>query len=239
VKVIKRAQWKAAPPKERTKLNPKQIDELVVHYTSMGADQVKSHTDCSERVRATQRYHQSADPSRNKKPWSDISYNFVFCHHGGIFEGRGWDVMSAATLGHNDHTQAICFLGGDREGHADFTPEAEQAALTLIEEFHRRYGADKKVVCHGDRSAAGTSCPGNEIGAWVRRKGWAKRKPASAAATNGGKAAVEAVPEWLMPWVEWQLGDRDPAKRPKKAPKKIPAFAWDVLRSVQRLAKPA
>jgi N-acetyl-anhydromuramyl-L-alanine amidase AmpD len=226
--IVKRAGWKAKPPKSKSKLAKSAIDELVVHYTAMGSDQVASHADCAERVRSTQRYHQSADPSRNKQPWSDISYNWIVCHHGVVFQGRGWDVMSAATLGHNDHTQAVCFLGGDRAGQQDFTPQAEEAVAWLVSEFFSRYPKAKRVVCHSDRSAEGTTCPGDEIRKWVNAKGWKKTKPAE----EDGQ-----LPAWLIPWVEWQLGGRDPAKRPKGAPKKIPAFAWDFARNVERIAR--
>jgi hypothetical protein len=231
LRLITRAQWKAKAPKARKTLDASQIDELVIHYTAMASDQVKSHADCYQRVRGTQRYHQSADPSRKKKPWADISYNFVFCHHGEIFEGRGWNVESAATLGHNGHTQAICFLGGDNTSRDDFTPEAQRAATELVREFHRRYGASRKVVGHRDRSAEGTDCPGEEIYRWIRAKGWTKKPPDPEAVD------VNGFPDWVIPWVEWQLGGRDPRKRPRNAPKRVPAFAWDVARSVRRITR--
>lgn len=233
LQVISRAQWKAKKPKTKSMLNPTAIDELVIHYTSMDADWVKSHADCAERMRATQRYHQSADPSRKKKPWSDISYNFLFCHHGFAFEGRGWNVMSAATLGHNEHTQAICFLGGDSKDRNDFTPEAQRVAAELVHEFHRRYGPSRSVVGHRDRRNGKPQpgdCPGDEVYRWIKAKGWNKTPPAVDVIGEDG------LPKWVWPWVEWQLTGRE-GKRPAGAPRTIPAFAWDIARNVERIGK--
>ena len=45
LQVTTRRQWKAKAPKSRNALDPSEIDELVVHYTSMASDQAKSHLD--------------------------------------------------------------------------------------------------------------------------------------------------------------------------------------------------
>lgn len=174
MEVVSRAHWKARKPKGLTKLDRDSIRELVVHYSAMEADRVRSHADCAGRVRAMQRFHMTADPRDESKPWWDIAYNWLFCHHGAVFQGRGWDVMSAATLGHNDYTQAICFLGADAKRRDDVTAEGREAAAYLVGKFHGRYGGSKKVVGHRDKSSTKgtTRCPGDELERWVKAKGW-------------------------------------------------------------------
>lgn len=55
--------------------------------------------------------------------------SWLVCHHGYRFTGRGLGVRSAAqgTNAGNDSFHAVCFLGADREGRADVTPEAKAA----------------------------------------------------------------------------------------------------------------
>jgi hypothetical protein len=45
------------------------------------------------------------------------------------------------------------------------------------------------------------------------------------------------LPGWFLPWLEWRLVDPAPGKRPKKAPERIPAWAWTAAERVARIAK--
>jgi hypothetical protein len=45
-------------------------------------------------------------------------------------------------------------------------------------------------------------------------------------------------PAWLWDWLDWyETTDRDPAKKPKGAPDKIPDWAWDYQKEVHNIAK--
>ena len=74
--------------------------------------------------------------------------------------------MSAATLGHNDHTYAACFLGDDTSGRADFTPAAKQALREIYAFVEAKTPKDIKAKGHRDFGA--TSCPGDEIFAFLK-----------------------------------------------------------------------
>jgi hypothetical protein len=134
---------------------------VAVHYTGMNADEQRSHRNCPARVRAIQRYHM------DKKGWLDIAYNHLFCGHGFVFVGRGFDARSAAngTAESNDHYFAICFLGDDSVGRADLTAEAQRALRQLIREYRRRFPRAREVRPHSDFYA--TACPGDELRAMI------------------------------------------------------------------------
>lgn len=219
VQTYKRADWGAGPPHDPpTRLDPAAIDEIVVHYSSMDAERRHSHADCHGVVRAIQAFHQ------NSRGWNDIAYSWLTCQHGGVFEGRGWDIMSAATFGHNRHTQAVCFLGGDRLDRDDVTPDGRAALTRVIRDFHTRYGKTLKVVGHRDR--VNTSCPGDELHAWVLAEGWRVSSPVT-------KPWPIPVPAWFWLWAKWRRSFysypnvqawRD--ARPASVPARIPDWAW-------------
>lgn len=160
MKVIYRKEWGARAPKNRTLLSPSAITDLVIHYSGSNADQEPLHKNCAARVRGIQRFHMDS------RGWSDIAYNWLVCRHGYIFRGRGWAVMSAATLGHNDHTVAVCFLGGDAKGKAD-VPEAAKDAIREIYKFCKER-TPRDIDAKGHRDFVPTSCPGDELYAFLK-----------------------------------------------------------------------
>jgi hypothetical protein len=218
VQTYPRKDWGAKDPAHPpTRLPSSAIDELVVHYSSMDAERRMSHDDCPGVVRAIQAFHQ------NSRGWSDIGYSWLTCQHGGVFEGRGWNVYPAATLNHNFHTQAVCFLGGDKEGRDDVTVAGREALAHVVREFHRVTGPGK-VVGHRDRVS--TSCPGDELHAWVLAEGWRVAAPKT-------KPWPLPVPGWFWLWAKWRRAFfnypsaaewRD--ARPAGVPPRIPDWAW-------------
>lgn len=220
VQVYERSEWKAQPARATTPLSKGAVDELVGHYSSMEAERRVNHSGCLEVVRNIQRYHQVT------KGWSDIAYNWLLCNHGGVFEGRGWNVMSAATFGHNDHTQAFCFLGGDVKNRDDVTVDGRLAMTWVVNDFHKKFGANKKVVGHRDR--VNTECPGDEIYSWILAQGWKAAKP-------DVQPWPVPIPKWFWNWAKWRrrrFSYRSRAAwmaaRPKAhgTPKDIPDWAW-------------
>ena len=219
VTVYTRKDWGANPPrKPPSALLDRDIDELVVHYSSMDAERRRDHRDCPTVVRNIQRYHQET------KRWNDIAYNWLTCQHGGVFEGRKWNVMSAATYGANGHTQAVCFLGGDVANRDDVTPDGRAALTHVVRDFHQHIGAGKQVGCHRDH--VNTTCPGNELTAWVRAEGWRVANPVK-------KPWPVPVPAWFWDWVRWRRSVFNypstaawRAARPANVPVRIPDWAW-------------
>lgn len=155
MEVVTRKEWGARRPKTTTSLLPEDVDFLVVHYSAADADEQALHRNCAERVRGIQNYHM------DHNGWNDIAYNWLVCKHGYIFRGRGWRVMSAATLGANGFTVAVCFLGDDTAGRDDVTAGGRDAILEVWE-FVQRNGENVEGV-RGHRDFTATSCPGDQL----------------------------------------------------------------------------
>jgi hypothetical protein len=132
----------------------------------MNADEQADHANCAGRVRGIQRYHME------ELGWLDIAYSHVLCRHGYVFVGRGFGVRTAAngTTASNERYFAVCFLGDDTEGRADLTRAARRALGELIREYQRRYPYAWRVRPHSAFTT--TACPGNELRAYIDRRGW-------------------------------------------------------------------
>ena len=210
--VISRSAWYAVPPKAVTALVPSEVRGVAVHYTSMDADRVADHADCAGRVRGIQRFHMVT------RGWNDIAYNFLFCSHGYIFEGRGWGVRSAGqgTDEGNNGYHAVCYLGGDVRERDDVTDAGREALFTLI-----RRAPGTEVEPHSFFS--GTSCPGDELRAVIEAEGWKVAKPWPI-----------PVPAWFWRWAVWKLNGSQSGLRPSDAPRLIPPWAWLRLAALKK-----
>lgn len=194
------------------------IDTEYVHYSAADADEQSDHANCARRVKGIQDFHQ------NTRGWNDIAYNFLFCKHGYVFEGRGWDVHSAATGNDNSHSVAICFLGDDSEGRDDVTSAGRDA---LVEFSHAAWLRYDGIEVAGHRDAMSTDCPGDQLYGFIHSRAF--------------KKAVErgSDPNWsYWQWVAWTLGEGDykgrgPRSKPRPAesvfPRKIPR-SWHMRR---------
>jgi hypothetical protein len=163
--LVTRKAWGARRPKTRQPQAASAIRFLVVHYSAMLADAVDDHAKCASRVVAIQHYHMTSD-QLTPGGASDIGYTWLVCHHGFIFKGRGWGVRQAATGPGNGESVAVCFLGGDRKNRRDVTPKARQA-IRALRDFCERNGPNFQG-CKGHRDYMSTSCPGNELYAFVK-----------------------------------------------------------------------
>ena len=158
--LVTRKAWGARPPRDTTYLDPREVKYLVVHYTASNADEQADHANCAARVRGVQNYHMDANG------WSDIAYNWVVCKHGYIFRGRGWKVRSAATGPANGYTVAVCFLGDDTQNSDDVTA-AGRAGIQEVHAFVKR-NAPNLIAVRGHRDFMSTSCPGDQLYAWLK-----------------------------------------------------------------------
>jgi hypothetical protein len=199
-------------------LSKAQVDTLVHHYSSMDAERRKDHSGCDDVVRNIERFHMQSNG------WAGIAYSYLYCQHGHVYEGRGWFKLTAATLGHNGHTQAACFLGPDVKLRDDLTAPGREAASYLTNEFLRLFGKSKKVGGH--RQFVNTSCPGDEIMAWIAAKGWLVDDPIE-------RPWPLPIPKWFWPWAKWQRERMTYpsraawlAKRPESAKARVPDWAW-------------
>lgn len=225
---ISRTQWGARSPKQRTTLPWSSVDALVIHYSAAYSDELP---DYKARVRGIQNYHMLTNG------WSDIAYNWLVARNGDKFEGRGFGVMSAATLHHNDHTQAICFLGSDRPGRDDVTDKGRRAISELIFKaekesgkkighVHVQHGTKPTLALGGHRDFVQTECPGDELYHFITLKGWNVYR---------SKPKV-GYPAKFFQWAAWYLGEgkykghqRDKRMRPK-VPMPLTPIYWAALR---------
>jgi hypothetical protein len=159
--LVTRAQWGARAPVSTTPLNPLAQKGVAIHYSAAESDWAADHGDCAGRVRGIQRFHMDS------RGWADLAYSWLVCQHGYRIAGRGLGLRSAAqgTNEGNASWHAVCFLGSDREGRADVTPEAKQAIADCIQTVRARYPAATAVRPHS--AFHSTACPGDELRAWI------------------------------------------------------------------------
>lgn len=158
MKLINRAAWGAKYGRGPTNITP-QNGGVAVHYVGAGKLATIDHDRCAARVRGIEADHV------NGNGWQGIAYNFLVCHHGYVFEGRGLGRRSAAqgTNSGNQNWYAVCALVG--AGDATLPDELLTAVRDAIDYMQSR-GAGKKI--RGHRDFHSTSCPGGPLYAWVK-----------------------------------------------------------------------
>lgn len=182
---VHRAAWGAEPPRDRpTVLLASRVDTVVYHYTAADADEQADHANCSRRVKGIQTFHQ------NTRGWNDIAYNFLVCKHGYSYEGRGLENKSSATGADNDHTLAVCFLGDDTAGRDDITSPGRAGLVEITRWIRQRRPAARYLKGHRDFMS--TSCPGDEIYAYIHSKTFARQLAVDDA------ARLAALRKWIL-----------------------------------------
>ncbi len=157
-----RADWVTTEPVTGPPLPWPQIDGIVIHYTAapnlIDGDAGESWSQMPAYLRAI--HH---DYLTNRKPSGySIGYNLGVDQRGEAWELRGWDIKSAATLGHNDHLVAILVLV---DGADPASPAAVATIRELVAGAERRAG--RQLTIRGHRDYAATACPGAGIYAQI------------------------------------------------------------------------
>jgi hypothetical protein len=218
MKFVTRKEWGAKAATCSTPLP--ELQGIAVHYSAAYSDEFG---DSKARVRGIQSYHMSPGGHDPTMPWCDIAYNYLFDRNGSVFEGRGIKNRSAAqgTNAGNNSYIAICFLGADKAGRDDVTAEGRRALGDFILWAQAQAGKTLDIQPHSHFHS--TSCPGDELRAYVALKGWKHDN------SNGPKR----LPKWFWMWNAWRLGEGDYKKfGPRNAqhrpnvPRVIPPWAW-------------
>lgn len=149
VDIVSRSAWGARSPRSTRTVAWSQRDAVTVHY---------SFGPTSQTPRQIQDFHVDSNG------WADIGYNLLVDAAGNAYEGRGWLTVGAHAAGHNTHAIGICFIGRD----GDATPAAKRTIRALYEEASRRAGRRLAMTHHSGLSGQSTSCPGDDLRAWVR-----------------------------------------------------------------------
>ncbi|WP_026124121.1 peptidoglycan recognition protein family protein [Nocardiopsis baichengensis] len=182
VHIIGRSQWGARSPRSRATTDWSRRTEFTVHYSAGPPTQS---------VRSIQDFHMDGNG------WADIGYNFLVDRDGTVYEGRGWMVVGAHAAPRNTQGIGVCFIGRD----GDATPKAEAAIRALYEEANRRAG--RVLARKGHRDINSTSCPGDQLYAWIR----AGMDAAEGAEAGDGGGGAQAAPAFPLPR-GWYFGPR-------------------------------
>ena len=158
---ITRAQWGARPPKSTGNSIGAHPLGVVIHYSAANLGS-SPESECDDKVRGIQRYHQDT------KDWADIAYTSIVCPHGNEYEGRGTGKGSAAngTTKANLDYYAVCALGGPKDTPSALMLTGIGTAIARC----RKAGAGSKVLGHSDLLPTG--CPGAALYAYVKAGHW-------------------------------------------------------------------
>ncbi|QKW22317.1 N-acetylmuramoyl-L-alanine amidase [Kitasatospora sp. NA04385] len=194
MKLVSRSAWGAAAP-TGSYARISSTRGAKVHYegSAVPGALAGDHGRCAGHVRDVQHAHLN-DP---KEDWIDIAYSFLVCPHGYVFEGRGLNVKNGAngnpTL--NAGHYAICAMVGT-SGITSPTDEMLNGLVDAIEYCRAQGGAGGEVRGHRDGYA--TTCPGDELYAWVQRgaprPGNSGQAPAPAPAPPSGSSSAPSFP---------------------------------------------
>lgn len=156
MEIISRQAWGARPPKSRSTAVRRR--RVKWHWTVTCHPATASPASEAQHMRGIQSHHMDTNG------WSDIAYNYVVFPSGRVYEARGLNVRSAANGGTvtNYQHQAAAAISGP-------TCRATQPQLDSMGELTRMfYDSDVK----GHRDGHSTTCPGDQIYAWVSSGAW-------------------------------------------------------------------
>ena len=112
--------------------------------------------------------------------------------------------------------------------------EAKAFGLPITKLSSSQAQADGRGVCtHNDLGSWGG-------GHWDPGGGFPMEKVLDMARSGSSAKGDDYMnpPQWLWDWLSWyETTDRDPKKKPKGAPDKIPQWAWDYQAEVAKIAK--
>lgn len=92
--------------------------------------------------------------------FSTIGYHYLIYRDGSIHEGRNINVVGAHTLGYNQNSIGVCYVGGlarDGKTPKDTRTPAQREALELL--LVTLKGNYPKATIHGHREFAPKACP--------------------------------------------------------------------------------
>lgn len=153
MRVIQRGEWGAKGAKNPATTVWRDGGTLWVHHTEGTEPSPNASVETEKAVmRGLQRFHQET------RGWSDIGYSYVIFPSGRIYEGRGYGVVGAHCPGHN--TEPSAAFAGSYDDHLP-TTEARKALSYVAK-------VAKARQWRGHREGFSTSCPGDQLYAWVK-----------------------------------------------------------------------
>lgn len=188
---VTRAEWGSANTSPAHFPGP--LPELYIHHTGSPSPAPNLAAEALH-MRQLQSYA-TRPKAQGGKGYSDLDYNLVIGRSGNIYEGRGIDRKSAATLDRNDVSRSICVMGNY---------QVERVPLVVVA---AAIDAGRLMIAGGALSDAGavivrghrdnpahpgaTACPGNNLYAYVPEIAAAIATPPAPPAPNG--APMESI----------------------------------------------
>lgn len=146
------------------------MSNLPIRRISVHCSDTRPNVDIGAR---TIRIWHTTPVAEGGRGWHDIGYHYVIRLNGSVEKGRQDDVEGAAVQGFNEHTLAICYVGGsDARGQpADTRTPAQKVAMAkLVRDLCVKYGISAShVFGHRDLAFKDFNHDGrSEPGEWLK-----------------------------------------------------------------------
>ncbi len=152
-KLIRRAEWQAAPPTEP--YTPHTPRYFTLHHTA--ARYPGNYEAAVAEMRFTQDFHQ------NGRGWIDISYHFLIDPAGNIFEGRPIKVLGAHVKNRNTANVGISIMGNFHPPKNDLFTGASQDSFISIGRYLKDTYEVPVSSFYAHRDIGSTNCPGDDL----------------------------------------------------------------------------
>ncbi|XP_060809847.1 peptidoglycan recognition protein 1 isoform X1 [Amyelois transitella] len=156
---ITRQMWLAQPYNYTLFTHKYEPLKLVIVQHTVGSD-CYTFTNCAAELRNLQHYF------INQKGY-DIPYNFLIGNDGRVYEGRGWSVEGAHTLGYNRCTIGLGFIGDYRQNagtqHSKVTEAQLNRTLMLLQESVSLGYLHENYFVVGAKDLQETESPGDNL----------------------------------------------------------------------------
>uniref|UniRef100_A0A6P7G4T0 Peptidoglycan-recognition protein LF-like n=1 Tax=Diabrotica virgifera virgifera TaxID=50390 RepID=A0A6P7G4T0_DIAVI len=102
LRIVHRIIWVAQPPSGPKIGLTLPVSTVIIHHTNTKS--CSTQADCILQTRKIQTFNMETR-------LNDIEYNFLIGGSGAVYEGRGWKVEGEHTLGVNDKSYGVAFIG--------------------------------------------------------------------------------------------------------------------------------
>ncbi|XP_070571270.1 peptidoglycan recognition protein 3-like [Ptychodera flava] len=153
VEIVSRSKWGARSVSEHDNMSMP-VPYVILHHTA--GRRCSTYESCCAEMRSIQNFHMDG------RKWWDIGYTFCVGEDGRVYEGRGWNVQGAHSIGYNAKSIGLCILG-------NFVNDSpNKAALDAAQKFLEYCVENNKLTpdytLYGHRqSKNGTVCPGDAL----------------------------------------------------------------------------
>ncbi|XP_017494002.1 PREDICTED: peptidoglycan-recognition protein SD-like [Rhagoletis zephyria] len=157
--IISKSQWNGVEAVNELTRQSLPVGRVIILHTA--GVECQNADSCSQQVRNIQNYH------LRSLHFDDIAYNFLIGNDGSIYEGRGWEFVSAAVKNYNVGSLSVAFIGTFESS----TPstEALEAAQALFDTGVRTGKLTEDYKLFGHRQLSTTSSPGATLYEIIKR----------------------------------------------------------------------